>query len=589
MGVFGFGSAISNLSEAALRGALDPVFGREQETAEILHILSWVHRRNILIVGKPGTGASSLIRGVVLEGLAKARAEASVPFHFLALRASILQTRTALMHDAVKALVEASKNDPELVVFIDGIAPLLDPKEDRGYPVGLLGEHLRSGAVRCVGTITPEEYDACLAADRHGISKFKPVHIEAMPPKATLHVLELVRPLVERKHGVRLREGTLKRVVDLAQEYIAAQEFPGKAILALDTACAQCKLRLLHRDSEGPHPVDSSMQPIGSEVGNYDVRRAIAAISSIDVEEAEGRKWERKLASRMKTAVFGQDSAVDLVVAATARIRERFQRSNCPAGIMVFGGPPGVGKVHTAKTLAFKLTKSPESFRVFDLAESKESDPLPRLFQTISNEECAVPQGNGFALRVVVIRAIERLEPRVFGSLLRTLSSGCVQGVACSETSHCKCVFVLTMNRQPPSPAASSEWLKDWLSSCIRGDIVARFDAIVPFMPLDFTAQSAILRLALAELYDESTRRRIRIGVDDAALRMVVRIGHTRERGASSLLVALKRSVAAPIRHLLDTNEWPNGGQIDVFVRDGEIVVLGKPRTSQAEPEDAPR
>jgi len=299
----------------------------------------------------------------------------------------------------------------------------------------------------------------------------------------------------------------------------------------------------------------------------------------------EATKWSHKLAGRMRNMVFGQDAAVDQVVDATLRIREGFQKTGCPAGVMVFGGPPGVGKVQTAKALAFKLMKSYENFRVFDLSEGSPTATAAELFRAITAWESGVTGGPqwGSALRIVVIKAIERVHPSVLGPLLRILTTGCVREQACGQAPFRKCIFILTMNQHPPGAGASAApgWFQDLLASRIRRDIVDRFDAIVPFAPLDYTAQGCILRLALTELYDESTRRHIRIGMEESAARLVAQTGYTPERGADGLLGATKRMVIDPIREILDANTLPEGGRIDVLVRHGDLVVRATGRSPQ--------
>ena len=55
----------SNLTEKALEGKVDPVFGREKETAKVEDILNRRKKNSVILLGDAGVGKTSIVEGLV--------------------------------------------------------------------------------------------------------------------------------------------------------------------------------------------------------------------------------------------------------------------------------------------------------------------------------------------------------------------------------------------------------------------------------------------------------------------------------------------------------------------------------------------
>ena len=112
-----------DLTEAARRGQLDPVIGREEELARLIQILGRKTKNNPVLIGKSGVGKTAIV-----EGLALRIAEGMVPPGLQDKRLVSLDLATMLAGARIRgefeerlksalALLAASKG--EFVLLID--------------------------------------------------------------------------------------------------------------------------------------------------------------------------------------------------------------------------------------------------------------------------------------------------------------------------------------------------------------------------------------------------------------------------------------------------------------------------------------
>ena len=175
-------SALKNytldLNAHALAGKIDPLIGRDMELERVIQTLCRRRKNNPLLVGEAGVGKTA-----IAEGLARRIVEGDVPdilkdAHVYALDMGALLAGTKYRGDfeqRLKAVLKELKDAPNAVLFIDEIHTLIGAGAASGGTMdasNLLKPALSSGALKCIGATTYQEYRGIFEKDSRAVASF---------------------------------------------------------------------------------------------------------------------------------------------------------------------------------------------------------------------------------------------------------------------------------------------------------------------------------------------------------------------------------------------------------------------------------
>ncbi len=238
-----------DLIEKAAEGRIDPLIGRGPEIKRTIQVLCRRRKNNIIFVGEPGVGKTAIV-----EGLALSIQQGKVPdvlkkTKIFSMDMGALLAGTKYRGDfeaRLKATLKSIGKIPDAILFIDEIHTVVGAGATSGGSMdasNILKPLLNSGALRCIGASTYEEYRNHFEKDRALSRRFQKIEIQEPDIDETVLILNGLRNYYEKFHGVAFTRNALKAAAELSAKYINDRFLPDKAIDVIDEAGAALKLR----------------------------------------------------------------------------------------------------------------------------------------------------------------------------------------------------------------------------------------------------------------------------------------------------------------------------------------------------------
>ncbi|MGN6876095.1 AAA family ATPase, partial [Neisseria sp. P0021.S007] len=129
----------------------------------------------------------------------------------------------------------------------------------------------------------------------------------------------------------------------------------------------------------------------------------------------------------LKNMVYGQENAIDALVAAVKMSRSGLALPDKPIGSFLFSGPTGVGKTEVAKQLAYSMGVP---LQRFDMSEYMEPHAVSRLigappgYVGFDQGGLLTEAANKHPHCVLLLDEIEKAHPDIFNVLLQVMDAG---------------------------------------------------------------------------------------------------------------------------------------------------------------------
>ena len=239
----------TDLTDAARRGKLDPVIGRDAEVRRTIQILARRTKNNPVLIGQPGVGKTA-----IAEGLAQRIVNFDVPVA-LANKTLLSLDMGALVAGAKYrgefeerlkgVLKEVQDRDGEIILFIDEMHQLVGAGKSDGAmdASNLLKPALARGELRCIGATTLDEYRQHVEKDAALTRRFQPVFVDEPNVEDSIFILRGLKEKYELHHGVRITDEALIAAARLSHRYINERFLPDKAIDVMDEAASYLRIR----------------------------------------------------------------------------------------------------------------------------------------------------------------------------------------------------------------------------------------------------------------------------------------------------------------------------------------------------------
>jgi ATP-dependent Clp protease ATP-binding subunit ClpA len=581
-----------NLNALAKDGKIDPLIGRESEVERVIQVLCRRRKNNPLLVGEAGVGKTA-----IAEGLAWRIVKGDVPeilekssVYSLDMGALLAGTKyRGDFEQRLKAVLKQLKANASAILFIDEIHTLIGAGSASGGTLdasNLLKPALASGALKCIGATTYNEYRGIFEKDHALSRRFQKIDVIEPTVQQTIEILKGLKSRFEEHHGVKYSAGAITAAAELSAKFINDRHLPDKAIDVIDEAGAAQRILPKSRQKK--------------TIGKGEVEEIIAKIARIPPQtvSTDDRAQLKSLDRNLKNVVFGQDPAIDALSAAIKMARSGLGKPDKPIGSFLFSGPTGVGKTEVARQLAFTL--GIELIR-FDMSEYMERHAVSRL---IGAPPGYVGFDQGGLLTeaiakkphaVLLLDEIEKAHPDIFNILLQVMDHGTLTDNNGRKADFRNVIIIMTTN-------AGAETLQrqviGFANAREAGDEMAdirrmftpefrnRLDAIISFKSLN---EEVILRVVdkfLMQLEDQLHEKKVDIVFTDTLRKHLSKKGFDPVMGARPMARLIQDTIRRALADELLFGKLVNGGRVEVDVDDKGEVTLEFPPSDSG---DAPR
>ena len=563
----------------------NPLIGRERELERTVQVLCRKEKNNPLHLGEPGVGKTALV-----YGLARMINEGRVPERLRGARIYRLDMGSLVagtryrgdFEEKLQRILKGASEERNAILYIDEIHTIMGAGSTNGDSLdasNILKRYLEESDIRFIGATTFAEHKRTLARSGALSRRFQEIEVAEPTEEEAIRILEELRPIYEEFHAVSYGPGVIEMAVRESARHIHGRFLPDKAIDLIDEAGAW---REMHRGEDGGRVVDTAMLS--------EVLARVAKVDALAVKE-ENSALTRSLAERVLADVYGQDAAVTDVVESVLMARAGLTEEHHPQGAFLFVGPTGVGKTELARVLAREMGIG---LVRFDMSEYSEKHSVAKL---IGSPAGYVGYEDGGLLTdairkqpncVLLLDEIEKAHSDIYNILLQVMDYAKLTDNQGRQADFSNVVLIMTSNAGAQFASRASVGFAGGVSAgqammkevkrVFKPEFLNRLTAIEVFNDMDAVMGGMILDKALRGLHDRLGNKGVTLNLTEAARRLLLDRGTTREYGARELHRVIEGELTRPISREILFGRLIDGGNVTADVSDGVIKLIVEPK-----------
>ena len=583
-----------NLNAEVKAGRIDPLIGRKHEMERLVQILCRRRKNNPLLVGEAGVGKTALAEGLAHQIVNGDIPDALKDAEVYALDMGSLLAGTKYRGDfeaRVKSVLKQLEKIPHAILFIDEIHTIIGAGSTSGGTMdasNLLKPALAKGSLRCIGATTYDEYRTIFDKDHALSRRFQKIDVVEPTVAETVQILRGLKPMFEGFHQVRYTQGALEAAAELSARYINERFLPDKAIDVMDEAGAA--QRILPKSKQK------------KVIGKAQIETVIAKVARIPEKTVshDDKQVLQFLGRDLKNMVYGQENAIDALVAAVKMSRSGLALPDKPIGCFLFSGPTGVGKTEVAKQLAYSMGVP---LQRFDMSEYMERHAVSRLigappgYVGFEQGGLLTEAVNKQPHCVLLLDEIEKAHPDIFNVLLQVMDAGKLTDNNGKSADFRNVILIMTTNAGAESLSRPS---LGFTAKRERGDEMQainklftpefrnRLDAIIPFAPLSEPIIVKVVDKFLLQLEHQLLDKKVEAEFTPALRKYLAEKGFDPQMGARPMHRLIQEKIRKPLADELLFGKLADGGFVRIdWDAEKEEAVL-KFKKNKVKPEAEP-
>jgi len=552
-----------DITKQVKAGGVQDIVGREEEIKKISEILDG-DKNDILIVGEPGVGKTSIIKGVAYKIMNGTEYKTLKNKRVVNLEIGSLLSESkesGNIADKITKILKEIEISGDIILFIDEMQNIVtgmgEKEGNESTILSMLENHISKPRIRIIGAVSMENYRKYIEPNEAVSRLFQIIKIDETSKEQTIKILKSISNKYEKQHGILITYPALISCIELSEKLIGNRVLPDKAIDILERASTSVK---------------NSTRILNSEA----ISEEISKMTDIPVTEIGKDEADKLLniGEKMKSKVIGQDHAIDKIKIALQRSRTRMRDETKPIASFLFVGMTGVGKTETAKALAENYFGDEKRMIRLDMSEYQQIDSINRIIGS--------PDGNSSGtltekvrdkpFSLILIDEIEKAHPNIILTFLQMLDEGRLTDTTGNEVDFTNTIIIATSNvgtktiQDMHQQGKNYEEIQNATLLEVRNkfapELLNRFTSIIVFNPLTKGNLRDITKLMLERVKTMAKEKGIEIDFKPELIEELIKKGYSPEWGARPLARVIEDSVESYIAIKLLKKEINPGDRI---------------------------
>jgi ATP-dependent Clp protease ATP-binding subunit ClpC len=550
--------------------------GRDKEIQQVEEVLARSEKRNVLLLGAPGIGKTTVVHGLAEKSIRGLLPPALKYKRFLEIDVTALTAGAGEgeLENRLQNLLTELTHAGNVIMFLPDIENLAGGMGTGVNITGHLTSSLGPGRLQVIATSTREAYRRHIEPQGTFAALFEPIDLEEPSENEAIRILEEATPKIEEKNKIIITYKAAQKTVELSNRYMPNRVLPGKAIDLLDEAATAISMK--------------QKQVLEAT----DIEELVSQKTKTPVKAATGAEAEKliNLEKVLHQRIVDQEEAMVAVSNALRRARTIGRETKRPIGSFLFLGPTGVGKTETAKALAALYFGSEESIIRINMSEYQTANAINRLIGAPpgtgeyeeGGEFTEKVRQNPYAL--ILLDEMEKAQQKVQEAFLPVLDEGIIEDVTGRKIIFTNTIIIATSNagaefiRESIKEQAPIENLKKTLleklqrEGVFKPEFLNRFDDIVVYKPLSESEITQVVSLLIKELEGRLKKQDVSIAVDPTALEWIAKSGYDPTYGARPLHRFIADNLEEKIAEKILAGEIKRGSGIKISIQNNQLV-----------------
>ncbi len=584
-----------DLTKKARDFELDPVIGRDEETRNVIEILSRRKKNNPILIGEAGVGKTAIV-----ENLCKMIVNGEVPNNLRNKRVISLDMATTVagtkyrgeFEERVNKILKELEENDDIILFIDEIHTLVGAGGAEGAidASNIFKPALARNKIRCIGATTTLEYKKFISGDKALDRRFQKVEVKEPNRKVVKEILLKSRDIYSKYHKAIISDDIIDYIIELSNKYIKNRFEPDKSIDILDEVSAHASLKenkklktynslnkdlseiikikknyLIKKDYENASiykekenklmtKINKLELKLSKETANIvtreDVIKVVSRKSNIPIYELKDMDVSdiTSFSKTLKEKIIGNTSNIDEIVKVYKKLKLGFKDDNMCYSL-IFVGPSGVGKTELAKLFANKISSNVIRLDMSEYSEPHQVSKLigsPAGYVGYSDNKNIFESVKDNPFSVIILDEVEKAHQNVLNLFYQILDEGKLKDSKGDDIYFNNSIIIMTSNIGYNTQSIgfnNKNKVNNELKETLGIPFINRIDNILEFDFLTREDIKKIVSIRLNKLKDKYKNKGVKVKINSNVIDEIIELSNFEEFGARKIDKIIKNKL----------------------------------------------